>query len=1350
MTFCSVCGRAQGKVLLWRLAAEAAEDLDCKTQDLSSSTTRLSDSYQRHDTGRLVYEQGLSPCCSWAQADGLKDRLKRRIAKTEPKENYDILQGARLLLKPGAGLDRSYLDGLGKTPWISSPSMDLLGKKCQLSARIIHGPVAPAVLENGQTTASVDLQLQCKVGEVTRMISFSVPVPAPVDGYISVVHKKHGVRLCVNLRTTPKINEVQIRSIGTFTEASILLGPTCAAESGWQPRMLRLRVQWKQNEASSATMHAAKDPESQGIPLAHVLRALLSFTEVLQAETLQQILTLMLAHVRRRTPMTFTPAGVLRREEIMCTQAASFLLLELTTVPSEEQWKRAESIANMLLRVENAPCADDPVALLEALLLETCNAEEDHWRRADALDCLARMLCACFSSHLAIGIKDPAEQSRDTLAPCTVSAQVARKAIEDTLLCISREVALEVKNSQQLQTKPSCGVKWKEGVPEVKSTRRTLVLKWNADEAQCPLCGEEGHDRCRVCAQEIDAEIAACHNAEEVSPEPAGFHIARGMTFWTLAPRASQLNAVAWAAKEQNDVALNALLRCFTAAEFIHALPVSFVKRLRGAGVKANLNGERSNAPVARTPCLISEDPTLHDATLVTTGIRSSQVHSAWTQRRACKRKRGSMCLYMLNEKTTQQTRAIPPGILFAPSTLQDEEDERAVVESAQAAVCKVRALATKSSGDCVQVLIEGRRLSRQVAKWIKARPQLRCPGDDLASAPEVLLNLEQASRLPLLLREELNARLGDFRAGEEVAVEHRRARVMRRVSVRLGGCSFTDDRYTIGRRLPRVGDIINEQVVSSIDAIQVHMDEDFAMVPLSLLRKLPERDGDAASLSPLAYVNAVFAERQGHVNVRLNPGHTVILVQRKPVEKIQHAEGPAALLLLQLQRGELGLCHVDGIAAEEHCLMEDQAHRKPVPPYAYTLPLGELQLHCARALALPPPPGHPVRQGPILRALLACCGAWRGLREGAHAGSSATLVGESTWGAAAPESAARAHVALFSVMLLDEVDGTSYEDAGSTDLTFGIQQGRCFFMSTRLNPKSRRGALVVTRDKVELKSPKPETRHLDASGRARGFVLKGAAHAYLKDGSAFRAPFDAWVESWGTTRRGTPSVLLLQEHGWQSGIKVVGMLQKSVLTAVANGLFAPVPTSFLRSEASCVSRNAPATYVSSLALRLLLARGLRLKSRGSRARLPRTSAIFLEQDCCLWRIQAARELAWGLCRDDRYPVLAQAHGARVGTAHVLLQEMGIPLDKAALHVLTPHIGGRQRKGFRRSQGQSLEVMEIEMTKTPGKRSFDATRSVEDQETPRREVLEAWRAALALFNCGIYRELQNGAESKDF
>jgi hypothetical protein len=1406
MAHCFVCRRAQGRVLLWRLASEVGEDLECKAQALSRFPYKtLSDAYSNHDPGRLVYEQGLSPCCAWPQINGARERLKRRAQKKVKEASPDELRGARELLKPGAGLDRSFLDGLCPTSWVASAPIDILGANCQLSARIKRGPASAAAFKNGETTASIDIELLCKTGEITRSICFPVEVPAPIGGYITAVHKNYGVRLCVNLRTVPKVNEVEVRGAGSVTEASILLGPTSAENRNWIPRNLKLAVHWKGNEAYAATLHASKNvlpkvnesrkrslngnPKKENtlaVSLAHVLRALFGLsTHVLGAETLEKLLAIIRMAVRRRTPPTFSEQGILQREPLMEMQAASLLLVDLTMLPSEEHNQFARSVAAMLLRSTDAPQVNFPDLLLEALLKPgTCavtpETEEQAWKSADALDCLARLLCASFAVHLAVGLKEPAEQATDTLAPCSISMLAIRKAIEDSLLHISRDVVNELRREGAAEPtsegKKLRGymVNWKEGTPKEIQRHRPLLLHWRTNDANCPFCGTvkaKENEICTTCASEAAAETALYLLESNAGAHRFQIQMSPGSSYWQDASRARLLHAVAWAAKstQSNEIVLNSLMRRLVAAEFVNTLPAFVIKRLRGSGVKASEPIENKGIPRPKTPCLISEDVTLHDATIVTTGIRSSQVHSAWPRRRACKRKRGSMCLYMLNEKTTQQTRAVPPGILFAPSALHENEDERAVVEATQAAVNRVKTL-FPGSLHFAKVVIEGCNLAHQVAKWKNTRASihLRCPGDDLGLSPceEVLVTLEQAAKLPRAIREELNARLGDFRVHEEVMLPGRKCgQVLRRVTLHLKGhCEpVSTDKYTVGNRLPRVGDILTLEGNASVPIIRIEAVEVFVadeqmttMLPPALLSKLPRRQGDNMSFSPLAYVNAIFAERQGHVNVRLNQGHTTVLVQTKPL--INYDKDPAALVLHQLQNDQLGLWHVDTIAFEEHHLREDQAQKDALPPGGYTLPLGELQLHCARALALPPPPGHAVRQGPLLRALLSCCTSWRGFYQATNPlmlehtlqaphGSSASpsVIGQSAWGSANPEWAARAHVALFAVVLLDEVDGTSYEDAGSTDLNFGLEQGRCFFMTTKLTPKAT--SCILTKDQLEDAARKAPIRthldlqHLDASGRARGFVLKGAVLAYLKDGSRFRAPFDAWVEAWTTTRRGIPAVLLMQEHGWQSGIKVVGMLQKSVLTAIPNGLFAPVPTSFLRAESSCVSRNAPGTYVSSLALRLLLARGLRMQSCASQRRLPATSSIFMKQDCCLQRVEAARELTWGLCRDDRFPVLSQAQGTRSGLARILLQEMGIPLDKAAPHVLTPHIGGRQRRGFRKSQGQSLEVMELEITRTPleGPRGFDATRSVQEQELVRPHLVEAWRTALSLFNCGIYR-----------
>ena len=102
---------------------------------------------------------------------------------------------------------------------------------------------------------------------------------------------------------------------------------------------------------------------------------------------------------------------------------------------------------------------------------------------------------------------------------------------------------------------------------------------------------------------------------------------------------------------------------------------------------------------------------------------------------------------------------------------------------------------------------------------------------------------------------------------------------------------------------------------------------------------------------------------------------------------------------------------------------------------------------------------------------------------------------------------------------------------------------------------------------------------------------------------------------------------------------------------------------------------NTPGVGTSSKALKLLHSRGLRLQGRALK-RLPGLESLFLREDCSLERVEAARELTWGLCRGDRFPVLFRESGERAGVANIWLQEMGIPLCKAAPHVVVAHVGG--------------------------------------------------------------------------
>lgn len=378
-----------------------------------------------------------------------------------------------------------------------------------------------------------------------------------------------------------------------------------------------------------------------------------------------------------------------------------------------------------------------------------------------------------------------------------------------------------------------------------------------------------------------------------------------------------------------------------------------------------------------------------------------------------------------------------------------------------------------------------------------------------------------------------------------------------------------------------------------------------------------------------------------------------------------------------------------------------------------------------------------------------------------------------SAWSAAASDGrlgagghGAHAQGVLFSVAYLDHFDGSTYEDAGSTSQQFAQEQGRCFALATPLQVRGqdKRVQRILPLAELRRRTPREDADHrydhLDSSGRARGFVRKGATLAVLQDGEHVKAPSDAWVEDWNETRRGVDVVLLVAQHGWQSGIKVVWQLQKSVLTSVPNALWAAgTAISFSRSQESTLSRNTPAINTSCKALKLLHARGARLTpsheeggggllaptGRGGRGRrrgrLRGLESLFLREDCSLERVEAARELTWGICTADRYPVIYQESGKRAGVANIWLQEMGIPLTKAAPHVLVAHVGGRGRRGFEPSRGGCLEWTE---RKTLQEGGFDATKPLlPDAEDA---TLLRWQEVLSLYGCALYRSGEVDAE----
>jgi hypothetical protein len=637
---------------------------------------------------------------------------------------------------------------------------------------------------------------------------------------------------------------------------------------------------------------------------------------------------------------------------------------------------------------------------------------------------------------------------------------------------------------------------------------------------------------------------------------------------------------------------------------------------------------------------------------------------------------------------------------------------ELAAAEALRAA-CARRAL---------RVTVEYEALSARARDFRRARlaSDVRCPGDDICSEPDVRVTLLEALALLDAVRGQLAARFLDLRVGDRVQLPDGGAgRVLATARVAFeDGSTAVTDAFTVEHRLPRAGDTLGGRRCAKLVEIRV---DDGHFYDAHRLRRFAH---DA--LDPLCYVNCILHERKGCLDMRLTPWHSCVLVQRKPLSEAPFLSWRERTLL-HFCRGELQFSHVDALVTSEHCFGPDGSQRlsQDLRELQYVYPLADRQLLGARVQALLPSVGHSLRQGPQARALSQTGqppsvpyfdrGSFAGGRyqKGClqHVEAISNVVSRSRFPVV--DCGASAPVALYAVAFLGDVDGMTYEDAGATSCHFAQEQGRAFAVLRHVSA-SCASQVRARQDGDPL--------HLDADGRARGFVLKDTLLATLRNGKPLVAPLDAWVEAWGHNERGAPSALLLEEHAWQSGMKVVWMLQKSVLTSSSHPIWAPLPISFLRDEYSCVARNAASSHLAGAALRLLLARDLHLDDPVSCQRLPGIAALFKEQ-CNLKDITAARELTPLLSATDRHRGVSSATGRFVGELVLTLQELNNPGLKTAPMVRTAFAGhGCARIGFRSARGQGVEEVERIITQATRDERFDVSLAAGDRLPTTHEV----------------------------
>lgn len=1399
---CFVCGQARGPAHIWKEAMQAAEDLGGSVSKLyTDPRARPRDAIVHDNIGRMCYEQGLSPCCIWGTTGAARHLLRR---KRKLEERVDGPAGALGLIRPGNGLDRSFLDGYMYTPRYSTGGIQIGKHACSISMSLAQGPGSIATKSRRGSVAQVTFKIHCTVGATVRTTTVKSPLPAPINGYIDLVDKKIGGRLCVNLRIIPKINEIITRERGASTISTTLLGPTCTEELDFVPQNMRLIIQWKESmiqachfkfkdpSAKPIVLHQKEQFEAK-VSLAHVLRSLLHLPSGPMSEYSDtcdihaEVVKLLRESLMLRTPMLLRSGGLIRAADDIVEGILTFLKGDLLILPNPEEQRNADAAATILLRTTEPHTVERGMLILHQLISKS-SREIAPWKAidngavypqtyidniADALDMIARLLCAAMRRHANPHLQESPERPLDIISPSSVSSTALHRAMKTTLDSLVKDIRTQIRKSEVVPViqAPGCianGSNIKHEEHTNTHALRILYLEWPDASIACPLCGNsvEGNGICLTCAEDLnkEREHAAVKTQRKVVMRP-------GSVCWWATPYNGLLQSVAFFAQADNtEIESNLMLRKLVASTLVHDLPQRIIHKLkgRGAGIHATSKLQDKTKLRPRVGCVRSDDVTLHDATTVQTGIRSSQVQSAWRRRRANRRYRGLWDTLSLHEKTPQHTRHTPPGILFSPSALIDAENERTAVEAMMSALDTVKKLYSAPepcNRTCfASVTVEGKNLLHSVAKW---QSRIRTPDLKIwngKDAPRSNLTLEQAIKLPRCFREELDTRMREFYCGEYAGVkgpngEKIIVQIMDTTEVTLDNDdTIVTNLFTLGNRLPRKGDWVqlgaSWRRVQYLKGVQVKEsannksgvseEKTYFLDPLKDLDKLPQRHGDPVSLSPLAYVNAILSEHERRVDLRLNGGHVAVLVQRA---KLTSTSVTFAHLHKQLAAGELGLWHTTTMATEEHIL----SPKNHFPPGTYSLPFGEREVRCARANATPPPMGHGVRHGALMRAIGGACSVWTGAptpdtnTPPLTCEASPSLLSTSAWSRGdISVTGARADVALFAVALIDDIDGTSFEDAGSTDASFGREQGRCFFTFTHVAAKS--SSKIISRSEIQHKewAREDQIANFDHNGRARGFVLKGATLAWQEDGHTMVSPCDAWIERWTFTAKEVPCVLLVEEQEWVSGMKVVGILQKSVLTTIPTFIQSPVPVSFLRAEYSCISRNASATYVSGLALKLLCARGARLINERSFKHLPGLRGVFIEESCKMDRIIAARDLTPGLCRTDTYPVLKE--GIFAGRARILLGEMNIPLEKSAPRVLSSHMGPgcKRMRGSDVGRGQALEVTEKAITTTALRahdgRSFEVNRPVEQTDVVRADYIRACGDAFELLNLGMLPE----------
>jgi len=950
--------------------------------------------------------------------------------------------------------------------------------------------------------------------------------------------------------------------------------------------------------------------------------------------------------------------------------------------------------AEVALRVLHSACAEQL-----QIFQSRWRVARERMRRADLAVLEADARASVSSGNYASG------EWRDGDASFLAGRDAERDAEHDA------ELAEEDTEAASHTSAEIAWTKWlRQSREEADLCPRGLSLSWPMHEMSCPGCGKTAttcpsnkdcapwsfsEDECPDChatGASCDAQgLARCHSCQHTWPPGAlqcpacgargpvcqeclssGMCWQRGMKdVYSIRNRNVSLSGVELATLNAQSVADNVKVQRVLFALAAHLAgtgPAQYANI--SAAVRKGLFEAKGRAPF----CASTAEPSIQAALTVNTGIAAT----TWTapRRQSSSFRDGLDEVDWTHEKTPMKTRIQAYGRWWAPPLpLCTREAWRRIVHEvcldALSTAVKKREVQTEptTSTAFVHTFMDLEALTSLPPMSLQTRV-LEVVAREVSKAPQ-LLTLKQALAFPALFADSLRDTMRNvFVAGEAVRLQNRKMPLRIsgvRVSFSLFGRSEvrTIRKPFVNGCLPRPLDtivLLPAGAPATIKAITGVLLSDST----TELEMTPQELWTQRQDLPLwSFVRPIFNERQGVLDLRTHGGYAVTLYRTRSEAELRDTHISLALRegFVQWQSREMNAQCPAGVVASGNCW-----------PASYAS-VGAMGQHSPLGLALTNPPGHCVRQHNILRAAKAYTEPGSVLSLPHHSvcralGATGGLLVANPYnyalGLGLPIERKATH--LLFVAYVPWNWPHVYEDS----MGFSQRSVRRLSLSwmdykEHLAPSALPQQQVPRKELEHLCDPL-YLLHLDKSGSAHGYVLKGMPLRFYKVGGQlvpWRAPQDGWVQGF-VDKQGRIKVLMLEEYFWTSGIKVVGELQKSVLSLIWRFPYCGQVLNATRSEKSLVSRNTPGTKIWGLLLEYALVLGYQNSVKMSREHPQwQHMTAMVTTTCELSQITEARAFAPGLTLGGARR-LTDVDGRDLGFADVLPSRHGVPFGKAA------------------------------------------------------------------------------------